>query len=113
MKSLASTFADVSRACSKIATFSAILFFPFVFQAAATYVAAHGAAATAGGVLTSFWSPLVTDPVTGNMGITECFNKLFDGAMFLGQSAYHVASAAVSPETSIGETLTTPMGISY
>lgn len=81
-------------AIGTVATLGGTILLPFV-GASAAGAAATGA--TNAGILTSFWSPLVTDPVSGSMGLTEGFNRIVSGFGEFGEAALEVIKSGLNP----------------
>ncbi len=111
LSGLGKAFKATSDFVGKYATIGGLLLFPFFATAAwgaVAAAAATGQAATVGGILTSFWSPLITDPVTGAMGIGEGLTRMFNGAAALGDAGMQMVNAganAIGGGTPIMESL--------
>ena len=93
----------------KIATVSGLLLIPFFGASAASLLAAKGAAATTGQVLTSFWSPLVTNHISGDMGVMPGITNMFNGWSGLAHGMVNLVSAALDPERTVAEAWAAPM----
>lgn len=61
-----------------------------------TALASSAGAATNFQILTSFWSGLVTNPLTGEMGIMPGLTNMFNGYGYLFGSGYDVLGAGAS-----------------
>ena len=107
MGDLKSTFKKAHDAFGKVATLGGYLLLFFFGGAAGAYAASHVAsimaakaatvtAATNGGALSSFWSGLVTNPVTGETGIGPGLVNILHGWGYLGQAAGHEVVAGVN-----------------
>ena len=88
-----SAFKKFSDNVGLIATAGGLILIPF-FGAAAAGVIATGMASN-GAVMTSFWAPLLTDPYTGAMGITEGISRIFNGWAGLAKSGFNVAAGGM------------------
>lgn len=84
---------DFYKSVGKVSTLGGLLFGPFLLASAG---AALASGASVGGLVTSFYNPLVTG-TTGEMGIMPVAEKMWDGAVGISKSAFNLAAAGVNP----------------
>lgn len=87
------SFKKFSDGVGLVTTAGGLILIPFFGAAAAGMAAIPGA--TNADILISFWNPLMSDPVTGERGLSEGISRIFNGWLELGESAYEVGAAGV------------------